>query len=110
MWTVSSQVIHLTPLSSHNKDRPSNTGGDPPVSSGSINPGPSSPVVRPIAIGENKLDFKSIAYSGAKLILNGVKESADGPLQTVAGCLCFILDNCEVRRSHASTVHSAYRY
>ena len=34
----------------------------------------------------------------AKLLLHGVKESADAfpPLKSVVGGLCFILDNCEV--------------
>ena len=37
----------------------------------------------------------------AKLILRGVKESADafGPLKAVAGGLCFLLENCEVQPS-----------
>ena len=42
---------------------------------------------------------KPLASSTAKLLLRGVKESADAfpPLKSVAGGLCFILDNCEVR-------------
>jgi hypothetical protein len=36
--------------------------------------------------------------AAAKLLLRGVNESADafGPLKSVAGGLCFILENCEV--------------
>ena len=47
---------------------------------------------------ENKSDWKSTASASAKLILRGVRDSADafGPLKSVAGGLCFILDNCEV--------------
>ena len=47
---------------------------------------------------ENKSDWKSTASATAKLLLRGVKDSADafGPLKSVAGGLCFILDNCEV--------------
>jgi hypothetical protein len=76
------------------------------------NQGSSNPVVDPSAIDETKSKLKSLA-SGAKLILYGVRESADafGPLKSVAGGLCFILDNCEVRHPPpASTVHGADRY
>ena len=47
---------------------------------------------------ENKSGWKSTASSSAKLLLRGVRDSADafGPLKSVAGGLCFILDNCEV--------------
>ena len=47
--------------------------------------------------GKSKL--KSIATSTAKLFLRGVRESADAfpPLKSVAGGLCYILDNYEVR-------------
>ena len=42
--------------------------------------------------------WKSTAHSTAKLLLRGVKESADtfGPLKSVVGGLYFILENCEV--------------
>ena len=51
------------------------------------------------AADENKADWKSTASASAKLLLRGVCDSADafGPLKSVAGGLCFILDNCEVR-------------
>ena len=51
------------------------------------------------AADENKLGWKSTASSSAKLLLRGVRDSADafGPLKSVAGGLCFILENCEVR-------------
>ena len=47
---------------------------------------------------EKKSSWKSIAYTTAKLLLQGVRDSADafGPLKSVAGGLCFILENCEV--------------
>ena len=47
----------------------------------------------------NKSGWKSTVSSSAKLLLRGVKDSADafGPLKSVAGGLCFILENCEVR-------------
>ena len=51
------------------------------------------------AADENRPDWKSTASSSAKLILRAVRDSADafGPLKSVAGGLCFILENCEVR-------------
>jgi hypothetical protein len=50
------------------------------------------------AANENKPGWKSTASSSAKLLLLGVRDSADafGPLKSVAGGLCFILENCEV--------------
>ena len=59
---------------------------------------------------EKKSNWKSAASTGAKLLLLGVRDSADafGPLKSVAGGLCFILENCEVRPS-AFTVHNTYR-
>ena len=47
---------------------------------------------------EKKSDWKSTASATARLFLRGVRDSADafGPLKSVAGGLCFILDNCEV--------------
>ena len=47
---------------------------------------------------EKKSSWKSTAYATAKLLLYGVRDSADafGPLKSVAGGLCFILENCEV--------------
>jgi len=50
------------------------------------------------ASDENKRDWTSTAAASAKLLLRGVRDSADafGPLKSVAGGLCFILENCEV--------------
>ena len=52
------------------------------------------------AVDENGPGWKSTASSSAKLVLRAVRDSADafGPLKSIAGGLCFILDNCEVRR------------
>jgi len=49
------------------------------------------------AVDENKLDWKSTMSSTTKL-LHGVRDSANGfgPLKSVAGGLCLILENCEV--------------
>lgn len=50
------------------------------------------------APGEKKSNWKSTASATANLLLRGVRDSADvfGPLKSVAGGLCFILENCEV--------------
>ena len=47
---------------------------------------------------EKGSNWKSIAFATAKLFLRGVRDGADafGPLKSVAGGLCFILENCEV--------------
>ena len=50
------------------------------------------------AVDESELDWKTTASASAKLVLRGVSSSSDafGPLKSVAGGLCFILENCEV--------------
>ena len=50
------------------------------------------------AVGESESDWKTTASATAKLLLRGVSNSSDafGPLKSVAGGLCFILENCEV--------------
>ena len=55
---------------------------------------------------EKKSNWKSTAYASAKLLLRGVRDSADafGPLKSVAGGLCFILENCEVWSSLARII------
>ena len=51
------------------------------------------------AADEDRPGWTSTASSSAKLVLRAVRDSADafGPLKSVAGGLCFILENCEVR-------------
>ena len=63
------------------------------------------------AADENKSDWKSTASASAKLILRAVYDSADafGPLKSVTGGLCFILDNCEVRFPPLHAIHDTYR-
>ena len=50
------------------------------------------------AADENRPDWGSAASSSAKSVLRAVRDSADafGPLKSVAGGLCFILENSEV--------------
>ena len=59
---------------------------------------PDENVGLPTAASEKKSGWKSTAFATAKLLLRGVRDSADafGPLKSVAGGLCFILENCEV--------------
>ena len=47
---------------------------------------------------EDRPGGKSTASASAKLLLRGVRDTADafGPLKSVAGGLCFILENYEV--------------
>ena len=104
MRAVSSHTIHLTTVFfSHITDGPSNSDGRWSVFNRTENtdPGSSNPAVGPSAIDKKKSKLRSLVTSGAKFILYGVRESADafGPLKSAAGGLCFILDNCEVRRS-----------
>ena len=60
---------------------------------------------------EGKSDWKPTASAAAKLLLRGVRDTADafGPLKSVAGGLCFILENCEVRLLPSST-HDAHGF
>ena len=62
------------------------------------------------ATNENKSNWRSTMSATAKLLLRGVNESADafGPLKSVAGGLCFILENCEVWSS-SHTGRNAHR-
>jgi len=55
------------------------------------------------AANENKWNWKSTASETAKLLLRGVRDSADTfpLLKSTARGLCFILDNCEVWSSPA---------
>ena len=64
------------------------------------------------AANEKKSSWKSTAFATAKLLLRGVRDSADafGPLKSVAGGLCFILENCEVWPYPCLQHHNPYRY
>jgi len=61
--------------------------------------------------GENKPGWKSTASASAKLLLRGVRDSADAfpPLKSVAGGLCFILENYEVWFPSLNATHNAHR-
>ena len=71
--------------------------------------------IEPAAVtDEKRSDWKSTAFATAKLLLRGVRDTADafGPLKSVAGGLCFVLENCEVFPvSYIScAVYDAYRF
>jgi hypothetical protein len=59
-----------------------------------------------VTTDEKKSNWKGTAFATAKLLLRGVRESADafGPLKSVAGGLCFILENCDVRSSPTNVI------
>ena len=93
-----SQTILTSPPPSH-ETHDQLSAGDPVSGPGeTIDLELSDPIVESSATDEKKSNLGSLASSGARFILNGIKESADafGPLKSVAGGLCFILDNCEV--------------
>ena len=79
---------------------------------------------RPVSVGSGGFDrsslslqpdtsgWKDIASSAAKLTLRTVKETSDAfpPLKSVAGGLCAILDNCEVRSAIVRLIRDVYRF
>jgi len=91
MRTCSIQLLHLIVPS----DNP-NTSTIPDHVPEDTHPNKNAkPSAAPI---EKKSNWKSTVSATAKLLLRGVRDSADafGPLKSVAGCLCFILENSEV--------------
>ena len=65
-----------------------------------------------VAANERKSGWKSTAFATAKLLLQGVRDSADafGPLKSVAGGICFIVENYEVWSSPCIHYQSSYTY
>ena len=62
------------------------------------------------AASEEQSNWRSTAVAAAKLLLRGVRDSADafGPLRSVAGGLCFILENYEVRWLPGNAHHDVH--
>ena len=90
-WTLSPHQLFLITLLGN-----ANTTAIPDRVQGDPRPDENA---EPSAISnEKKLSWKSTAFATAKLLLRGVRDSADafGPLKSVAGGLCFILESCEV--------------
>jgi len=87
-----------------NRPKPNEAGADvggEGVDSTASRPGPEPHNVSgepSTAADENKSNRKSTTSAAAKLLLRGVRDSADafGPLKSVAGGLCFILETREV--------------
>ena len=98
-WALSAQLLHLIiPL--HN----AGTSTVPDHKQKHLHPDENA---EPNAsANEKKSSWKSTAFATAKLLLRGVRDSADafGPLKSVAGGLCFILENCEVWSSPTSAI------
>jgi len=99
-------------MSVASSDHPTGNVGVPAVSNHIPVPLRSDESTVPSAVAdEGKLDWKSTVSSTAKLLLHGVSNSADafGPLKSVAGGLCFVLDNCEVWTSISRVLSYVYR-
>ena len=111
-------IKHRLGESNYGEDKPGPGGREESVSSSSSFPQPephvstggreqegsepnaeSKNVGASAAVDENRPDSGSTASSSARLVLRAVRDSADafGPLKSVAGGLCFILENREVR-------------
>lgn len=73
-------------------------------------PHPNESARRRAAVDKNNPNRKSNTFTMAKLLLCGVRDSADAfsPLKSIAGGLCFILENYKVQPSSISIVCSAY--
>jgi len=69
-----------------------------------------NPAVLGAAASEDESGWKHTVSSAAKLALRTVKEASDAfpPLKSVAGGLCAILDNCEVRSVIVRSIRDAY--
>ena len=105
MWTLSLQLLCLTVHldNAGAPDVPDHVPQDP-IPDENIEPS--------AAANEKKSSWKSTAIATAKLLLRGVRDSADafGPLKSVAGGLCFILENCEVSSSSYIYYHNSDQY
>ena len=98
-WTVSPRLLYLiVPL--HNAD----ASAAPDRTQKELSPDENTE--SNATASDKKSNWKSTAYASAKLLLRGVRDSADafGPLKSVAGGLCFILENCEVWSSPMYTI------
>jgi len=77
----------------------------PPLTDDAANPG-----VFGAATSKDESEWKHTVSSAAKLTLRTVKEASDAfpPLRSIAGGLCAILDNCEVRSAIVRSICDAY--
>ena len=104
MWTLFFQLLCLT-------IRPDNANTSAVPDHMPQNPISDKNVEPSAAANEKKSSWKSTAIATAKLLLRGVRDSADafGPLKSVAGGLCFILENCEVSSNPCPHHHNSDR-
>jgi len=81
--------VHAVTSGGHEQE-----GDEPNAEDESVGPG--------VSTDGNKTDWRSTASASARLVLRGVRDSADAfaPLKSVAGGLYFILENCEVWSLH----------
>ena len=82
----------------------------PPLTDLAGNPAVPGPILVDVTVSEDKSDWKHTAASAAKLFLRTVERASDAfpPLKSVAGGLCAILDNCEVRSTSVRSIRDAH--
>jgi len=82
----------------------------PPLTDDAANPAVPGPNRVGAATSKDNLERKHTVSSAAKLTLRAVREASDAfpPLKYVAGGLCAILDNCEVRSAIVRSIRDAY--
>ena len=83
-----------------------------PLTDGAGDPTLPDPVHTNVATSKDKSELKHTASAAAKLLLRTVKEASDAfpPLRSVAGGLCTILDNCEVRPAIVCLIRDAHGF
>ena len=104
-WTRLFHLLHL--IAPPDNTKPSATPDKVPE----VVIAPESTEQGPAAV-EEKSNWRSTAVATAKLLLRGVRDSADAfpPLKSAVGGLCFILENYDVRPSLPPTTNNTYRY
>ena len=102
--------IWRTPISSIMQDPESESTWAVPFQSPPLTDDAANPAVLGAAASEDESGWKHTVSSAAKLALRTVKEASDAfpPLKSVAGGLCAILDNCEVRSVIVRSIRDAY--
>jgi len=77
----------------------------PPLTDDAVNP-----AVLGATTSKDESEWKHTMSSAAKLTLRAVREASDAfpPLKYVAGGLCAILENCEVRSAIVQSIRDAY--
>ena len=99
-----------TPTPSILQDPESESTWAAPFQSPPLTDDAANPAVLGAAASKDESEWKRTVSSAAKLALRTVREASDAfpPLRSVAGGLCAILDNCEVRSSIVRSIRDAY--